>query len=62
MRGQGTTLMRGMPPFFAKQKKITVNQKINKKHEIVKRSHHSTYSGSRENHRTLISGEKIAAP
>ena len=33
------------PHFFAKQKKIknknAVNRKINKKHEIVKRSHHS---------------------
>ena len=38
------------PHFFAKQNKInknTVNWKINKLHEIVKRSHHSIYGGSR---------------
>ena len=49
------------PHFFAKQNKInknTVNWKMNKLHEIVKRSHHSIYSGSRENHCTLIYGEE----
>ena len=40
--------------YQAKKIKNTVNWKINKKHEIVIRSHHSTYSGSRENDRTLI--------
>ena len=39
---------------LSKKNKKTVNWKINKKHEIVKRSHQSTCSGSRKNHRTLI--------
>ena len=43
---------------LSKKNKKTVNWKINKKHEIVKRSHQSTCSGSRKNHRTLIYGGK----
>ena len=33
-----------LPHCFAKQKKKCSSWKINKKHEIVKRGHHSTYS------------------
>ena len=48
------------PPTFLlrKKKQKTVNWKMNKKHETVKRRHHSTHDGSRENHCSLIYGEK----
>ena len=53
-----------MPPlpapltFLVSKKEKTADWKIIKKHKIVKRSHHSTYSSSRGNYRTLICGGK----